>query len=579
MRTDSRNHGSAWLRGLAWLALGLSALVCEAREAAESQAARPNILWLVIEDMGPYLSMYGDSTVETPNLSRLAREGITYTNVYSTSGVCAPSRAALALGMYPSSVGANHMRTSSHTEATGLPRYEAVPPPEARMLSHYLREAGYYATNNYKTDYQFKEPRNAWDENSVYAHWRHRPAGQPFFSVVNFTTTHESGLFEPYGIRRIESRHYFADDAARVAALPQGPLEKTSEAEAPVHLPYDADFPIPPYLPDTELARRDFWKMYNNLVETDRQIGATLAQLEQDGLLGSTIIVFYSDHGGPLPRQKRLIYDSGLRVPMIIRFPDGRLAGTTDDQLISFVDFAPTTLEMAACPIPTHLQGRSFLGQGAKREYIHAAADRFDEKTDALRAVKDQRFKYIRNYRPQQPYYLPLAYRERIPMMQELLRLRDSGELTEAQALWFRSSKPREELFDTLSDPHELRNLADDPAYAAKLAELSGELDRWLAAIGDQPELAEADLIQQLWGGRDAQPRTANPSVAIDSGIATIECPTEGATIGYKLIDRGYKPVSWTIYQGPFELPKGMRLQAFAHRIGYAESEILDLAR
>lgn len=533
----------------------------------------PNILWLVLEDMSPILPDFGDPTIETPNISRLAEEGVRYTNVYSTSGVCAPSRAALALGIYPSAVGANNMRTTSYTEVTGLPKYEAVPPADAKMLSQHLREHGYYTTNNYKTDYQFKAPATAWDESGIYAHWRNRPEGKPFFAVVNFTTTHESGLFEPYGIRHIESRHYFSDNAARIANLPSHHAEKTSEAEAPVHLPHDTEFTIPPYLPDTPLVRRDLWKMYNNLAETDRQIGAVLAQLEQDGLLDSTIIVFYTDHGGPLPRQKRLIYDSGLKVPMIIRFPDGAGAGTMDDRLVSFVDFAPMTLSQAGIEIPTVMHGQDVLDtEASERNYIHAAADRFDGFTDRIRAVKDKRFKYIRNYRPEQPYYLPVTYRERIPIMQELLRLRDAGELTDAQAQWFRAEKPRDELFDTLNDPHELNNLSDNPEYAEKLQELSTEMDRWLAEIGDRPERSEAELVSELWEGAKTKPETAEPEIEIVDGKVSIDCPTDGASIGYKIIDRAYEPLNWQSYDGSFSLSEGAEVIAFAHRIGFLKS-------
>jgi len=555
-------------------ALSLSA--CKGGQEMPSAQDRPNILWLVLEDMSPTLPPYGDTTIETPNISRLATEGVTYANVYSPSGVCSPSRASLALGMYPSSVGANHMRTSSHTKVTGLPAYEAVPPAEAAMLSQYMRGHGYYTTNNYKTDYQFKAPKNAWDESGIFAHWRNRPDGKPFFSVVNFTTTHESGLFEPYGFRKIEGRHYFSDDAQRIAALPKRALEKTSEAETAIHVPKDINFPIPPYLPDTPAVRRDLWKMYNNLAEADRQIGAVLEQLKQDGLSDNTIIFFYSDHGGPLPRQKRLIYDSGLKVPLIIRYPNAENAGSIDDQLVSFVDFAPATLALAGHQIPEHMHGHDFIGKDkGKRKYIHAAADRFDGFTDTVRAVKDKRFKYIRNYRPEQGYYLPVDYREKIPAMQELLRLRDQGALTEDQAQWFRASKQVDELFDTEADPHELNNIAQDPAYAEVLESLKTEMDNWLARIGDDPEISEQNLVRKLWNGSETKPKTASPGISLNDGMAVISGPTPGASISYKIIQNNYEPAAWDIYAGPFKLPDGATLKVQAHRIGYMESEII----
>ncbi len=557
--------------------------ISETRSLGTDPMSQPNILWLVVEDMSPILSVYGDQTIETPAISQLAREGVTYTNVYSTSGVCSPSRAALALGMYPSAIGANHMRTTSYTEVTGLPKYEAVPPADARMLSQLMRENGYYTTNNLKTDYQFKPPKAAWDESGPYAHWRKRPTGKPFYAVVNFTTTHESGLFEPYGIRQIESRHYFSDDEERIRSLPQHHSVKTSKTDTPVHISMDTEFKIPPYLPDTPLVRRDMWKMYNNLAETDRQIAAVIQQLKDDGLYNSTIIVFYSDHGGPLPRQKRLIYDSGLKVPMIIRYPNAERAGELDNQLISFVDFAPSTLAMANLDIPVNMHGRNLFGNinnqkvDNKRQYIHAAADRFDGFTDAIRAVKDERFKYIRNYRPQQGYYLPVEYREKIPTMQELLRLRDANMLNEYQAQWFRKSKPLEELFDTINDPHELKNLAADPSYAHVVAKLRAENERWLLEIKDTPNLPERQLIEMLWQGEKVKPETAPPKIKFKNGLVELSSETYGATISYREVSTDLDADTWQLYLGPFQANKGSKYKAVAHRIGYEESAVTNI--
>ena len=553
-------------------------IACQPTEVEEEVPSldlpqRPNILWLVTEDMGPYIPSFGDSTIVTPNLSWLAGEGVRYPHLFSPSGVCAPSRAAIATGMYPSSIGANHMRTTSYTDVTGLPSYEAVPPPEVRMFSQLMREGGYYCTNNLKQDYQFQAPATAWDENGPYAHWRNRGEDQPFFSIFNFTTTHESGLFEPYGFRKAESRHYRSGDTSYHETEWKG---RTEESETPVHVSKDLDFPIPPYLPDNEVTRRDMWKLYNNIAEMDQQVGAILDQLKEDDLLENTIIFFYGDHGGPLPRQKRLIYDSGLNTPMIIRFPHKQLAGTIDDQLVSFIDFAPTVLTLAGLPLPSYLQGQSFLSEDVEeRKYIHAAADRFDGFTDAIRAVRDKQYKYIRNYRTDQGYYLPITYRERIPTMQELLRLRDEGQLNEIQAQWFREEKPAEELFDCINDPNELVNLADNPDFEEKLRELRIEMDRWIAAIGDQPNLPEAQLISQLWSGADEKPVTSNPIIEKSDGKLEITCNTIGASVGYQIVSNDPDPQSWRIYQEPLVLPAGTHLRVRAHRIGFVPSETI----
>lgn len=554
-------------------------------ETAEVKAElpkHPNILWLVTEDMGPYIPPFGDSTIVTPNLSRLAKEGVVYPNLFSTSGVCAPSRAAITTGMYPSSIGANHMRTTSNTEETGLPKYEAIPPPQARMVSELLRINGYYCSNNYKEDYQFKAPVTAWDESSPYAHWRNRDKGQPFFSIFNFTETHESGLFEPYGYREIETRHYQSGDRNYKwknygASHAQN---RMAEEDTPIHISKDTKFNIPPYLPDTELVRRDMWKLYNNIAEMDRQVGAVLKQLEADGLLENTIIVFYGDHGGPLPREKRLIYDSGLNTPMIIRYPNKMHAGTKDERLISFIDFAPTLLSLTGMQPREYMHGQAFIGEHKakeERKFIHAAADRFDGFTDVIRAVRDNRYKYIRNYRPEQGYYLPVEYRERIPSMQELLRLGKEGNLDSNQAQWFRSSKDAEELFDCEADPFELHNLAKDSEHAEKLNELRTEMDRWLDAIGDEPNLPEKELIAKLWNGEKTKPVTLEPTIVSSEGKITISSKTPGASLGYKIVPKnGASPKSWSVYQQPFVIPERSNVMAQAHRIGFEPSRIVE---
>jgi arylsulfatase A-like enzyme len=549
---------------------------CKKEKIKEPQKL-PNILWLVTEDMGAYIPSFGDSTIVTPNISRLAREGVVYPNLYSTSGVCAPSRAAIAAGMYPSSIGANHMRTTSYTEVTGLPKYEAVPPPEVKMISELMRMNNYYCTNNYKTDYQFKAPVTAWDESSPYAHWRNRDENQPFFAVVNFTETHESGLFEPYGFREIETRHYHSGDRSYnwKNKGESHAKNRMSETETPVHIPKDTKFKVPPYLVDNDVTQRDLWKMYNNIAEMDKQVGAVLKQLEEDGLLESTIIMFYGDHGGPLPREKRLIYDSGLNTPMIIRFPNKISAGTKFNQLVSFVDFAPTLLSLINQKPKKYMQGQAFLGkhQSKKsRKYIHAAADRFDGEHDVIRAVRDHQFKYIRNYMPEKGYYLPITYREKIPSMKELLRLRDEGKLNAIQKQWFRQNKPKEELYDCINDPYELHNIANNLKYKERLEELSNVMDRWLADIDDNPNLPEAKLITKLWNGKKIKPETAKPVITLKNNKVVISCETEGSSIGYKT---NPKARSWQVYSKPFEINSSKTLLVKAHRIGYEPSGII----
>ncbi|MCB0851547.1 MAG: sulfatase [Bacteroidetes bacterium] len=510
---------------------------------------RPNIVWLVAEDLSPYIPPFGDSTVATPNLSRLAAEGVRYTHVFSPSGVCAPSRAAIATGMYPSHIGAHHMRTGGNPQyfPEGMIPYEAVPPAEVKMHSEYLRRAGYYCTNNAKEDYQFRKPVTAWDESSNQAHWRNREEGQPFFAIFNFGITHESQIW--------------------------------ARANDSLWIDPDKEVPIPPYLPDNEIGRQDVRRMYSNIAIMDAQVGKILDQLEEDGLMDSTIIFWYSDHGGPLPRMKRLVYDSGLRLPMIIRFPGQEHAGEKDDQLVSFIDFKPTILSLAGIQPPDYVDGRAFLGEyitKPERKYIHAAADRFDAKYDMIRAVRDHRFKYLRNFHPERGYYLPVSYREQMPVMQELLRMRDAGELNEIQAQWFRDSKPEEELFDTENDPHELKNLAEDPQYAEKLAELRAECDRWMKEIDDKGLMEEPEFLETIWPGQ-IQPQTATPEIQQKDGKVVISCQTEGASIGYQLLKEGEEKKSWQVYTGPVDLTGFDKVRVVAHRIGFKPSPEVEL--
>ena len=501
---------------------------------------KPNILWLVAEDLSPYLPSFGDSTVTTPNLDRLAKEGVCYSNVFSVSGVCAPSRSSIVTGVYPTSIGAHHMRTLSQQPAAkekGLINYEVVPPPDVKMVSQILRENGYYCTNNKKEDYQFYKSVLAWDESSIFAHWRNRPKNSKFFSVFNFGVTHESNLWDPW-YRQFDLDPFPPDrDVGKW-------WEQFTGIQKPLYISENINLNIPPYLPDNSIVRKDMLRMYSNIVEMDEKVGLIIDQLEEDGLLEKTIIVFYTDHGGPLPRQKRLLYDSGIKVPMIIRYPNKARAGEIDERMISFVDFAPTLLSLVEIEPPDYYQGFPFEGTFKPkddRKYIHAAADRFDEHYDQIRAVRDERYKYLRNYNPDKPYYLPLEYRQKMNTMQELLHLEKVGKLDEKQLQWFRKSKPEEELFDTFSDPHELRNLSSDINHLEKLIELRKECDNWIYNTGDKGFMPETELIETFWPNKK-QPRTPDPLIKMYDGMLHAKCDTEGAGIGYKYRNIDMKP-------------------------------------
>jgi len=524
-------------------------------DAASAQAKRKqNILWISCEDMSPRLGCYGDATVPTPNIDRLASEGVRYTRAFGVYGVCAPNRHAIILGMYPSSNGAMAMRTWKRTAALdkitdpkllAIPTYEATPPAEAKCFSEYLRAAGYYCTNHTKQDYQFIPPRTAWDDTSDKAHWRNRPTLEtPFFAVINLTDTHESGTF------------------AQRSPIVVDPKSVT----------------LPPYYPDTPIVRRDLARHYDNIAAMDRKVGEILAQLEKDGLRDSTTVVFFSDHGDGLPRMKRWVYDSGIHVPLIVRYPDGSHAGTTNDELVSFVDFAPAVLSLTGLPIPDHMQGQAFLGaaKAPPRKYVHACRDRMDPAPETIRAVRDHRFKYVRNYRPELPYIGFIPYRDRAEIMQEIHRLTSEGALDEPRFWQLTSqSKPKEELYDTLTDPHEIRDLANAPGYQAKLVELRKAHEEWKTATNDLGHIPETELIRRLWPPEGAQPTTAEPIFGVtknaDAKLVHIDCATLGASVTYRV---GKSP-PWLLYSKPFSVPNGSVIEAQAFRLGWKPSEIV----
>ena len=505
--------------------------------------SKPNILWITCEDQMSSLGSFGDPVAITPNLDKLAGEGVRFTNTFSTAGVCAPSRATLITGMYQNSIGTLHMRTLGASEFRPVPSYSAVIPEYVKCYSEYLRENGYYCTNNSKQDYQFIPPVTAWDESSTKAHWKNRNKDQPFFAIFNITICHESGMWRN------------KDHPLRVDP---------------------ADVKVPPYYPDNEVVRKELARNYSNLYEMDSIAGAFINELEAEGLLENTIIFFYSDHGGPLPRQKREIYDTGLKVPMIIRFPNKQMAGEVVDEMISFVDFAPTLLSLTNIKIPDHLQGQAFLGkeQAPPRKYIYAARDRLDDEYDMVRGIRDKRFKFFRNYQPEKPYIMDIEYRLQMDLMNELIRAHEAGELNEAQELWFAQTKPDEELYDLEADPHELNNLIDNSEYKEKADELRTELRKWMDDIEDVGFTPEMEMILEMWEGKDTPPKTESPVLTVSETKVGIDCATPGASIGYKVIKEDQEPDSWQVYTGPIELKMDETLKFQAHRIGYEPSQI-----
>lgn len=429
----------------------------------------PNVLWISCEDISRHLGCYGDPHAITPNLDTLASEGVRYTHAFTAAGVCAPNRSSIITGMYQNSIGTHHMRCN------------AVLPKWLEPFPMLMKQAGYYCTNNSKTDYQFREPsaRTIWNESGSKAHWKKRTKGQPFFAVFNFTGCHESGIASEGKYRSVTKD--------LTAAERQDPEELTT---------------LPPYYPDTPVTREDWKRNYELITAMDAWAGGLIDELKEAGLYENTIIFFWSDHGVGLPRAKRWLYDSGTRIPLIVRIPkslrdngQGK-PNTVDDRLVCSVDFAPTVLNLAGVSIPNKLQGQPFLGTNLppKRKYVFGARDRMDERYDIIRTVRDQRFRYVRNFEPLKPYYQYMNTPEKGATMIEIRRAEQSGNLTETMAVFSAATKPAEELYDLENDVHEVNNLADNPGHAGKLAEMRTALKDWQNEIGDVGLIPEAEI-------------------------------------------------------------------------------------
>ena len=523
-----------------------------------AQVDRPNILWISAEDLSPDLGSYGDGYAITPTLDRLAAEGVRYLNAFATAPVCAPSRSAIITGMYPTTIGSLHMRS------------KAVPPVGIKAFTEYLRAAGYYCTNNSKTDYNFeappsnRPPESVWDETSTRAHWRNRESRtQPFFAVFNLTVTHESQ------IRAAE-----ADYRRNTGRLTPDQFHDPAKAV------------LPPYYPDTPLVRRDWARYYDNVTAMDYQVADILKQLEDDGLRESTIVFFWGDHGRGLPRGKRNVYDAGIRVPLLVRWP-GRLgAGTVSDELVSLFDLGPTALSLAGLRTPPQMQAQPFLGPYRRepRKFVFSHRDRMDEAHDMVRSVMGKRYHYIRNFHPDRTNAQYIDYLEEMPTMQELRRLfKDHFNalgpgygvaLRTEQLAFLLPGKPREELYEVAADRHEVRNLAASPGHQRVLREMRQALQVWQRRTNDLGLLPEAELRERMRPGGVWQ-RVAKPVINLSAarmGLrVTISTTTPGASVVYTT-DPGDR-ARWRLYTGELETMSKSLLRAKACRLGYLDSE------
>ncbi len=442
---------------------------------------KPNVLWITCEDISPYLGSYGFEQAHTPNLDKLAERSIQYSHAYANAPVCAVARATILSGMYATTTGTHQMRTRVHLPEQ-IPAYPEI-----------LREAGYYCTNNSKKDYnsQFINDPDLWDESSNKAHYKNRDAAQPFFAVFNLTVTHESQLSE----ERI--RCYVED-----GLIPEQPRIDP------------ADILLPPYHPDLPEIREDWARFHDLITLMDSRVGGLLQELEEAGLSENTIIFFYSDHGGQLSRSKRYIYNGGTQVPFLVHLPkkwqylSSLPAGDVEEDLVSFVDLAPTLLSITGCDIPDIMQGRSFLGEkpGKSPDFVHFYRDRMGARYDFSRAVTDGKYYYIRNFMPHRPRGRDSRYGYQVQANWRAYETAyEAGNTNEIQSQFY-EPKPAEQFFDTENDPWYVKNLVQDETLEKRMKSLSKELSRWMVETRDIGLIPEPMFHQLI--GKDQQYET-----------------------------------------------------------------------
>jgi arylsulfatase A-like enzyme len=523
--------------------LVLVVLVLSVVVAGLAAADRPNVIWIVSEDNSPKLGCYGEPLSRTPVLDGLAKRGVRYTNARSAAPVCAPSRCSIITARFATALGTQNMRS----------RWPI--PEDIRFFPEYLREAGYYCTNNAKTDYNIGNDRikQAWDESSKTAHWKNRPAGKPFFAVFNTELTHESCLHK---------REQLTTDPATVR--------------------------VPAYLPDLPEVRQDIAQYHDRIAQMDGFVGGKLKELEAAGLLDSTIVVYYSDHGGAIPRGKRFLYDSGTRVPLIISVPERfkdlapQAAGTVCDDQVSLIDMGPTVLSWCGVALPSGIHGRAVAGPSRTPAPAvgFSFRDRMDERYDGSRAVYDGRYVYIRNYHPLVPNGQYLDYLWKAASMKAWADAFAAGKLTPPQSLFFQP-KPTEELFDSTTDPDNVVNLAAEPARAADLERLRKALHERLLSLRDTGFLPEP-LLHGLRGAQPALTYAADdghfPIARLLPLIDRMQIQRDASTVAAGLTDASPVVRWWAVAsaalleQEPAGLSSALKDDNVAVRVAAAES-------
>lgn len=435
----------------------------------EQVSWQPDILWVCCEDFTTMLGCYGDKNASTPHLDTFAKQSVLYTNAFSTAPVCSPSRSCIVTGDFAVTLGTQHLR--SHSSIPDL----------IKPFPKYLKEIGYYVTNNYKEDYNFTDT-TIWDESSPHAHWKNRQNNQPFFSIFHLGISHQSGIFGSDSVYE-----------ARISKF--SPFIKRCSPDS---------LKLPPYYPDTPEVRKLWARYYTNISIIDYQFSLFLEELEKEGLTQNTIVFFFSDHGTGMPRSKRALYDSGLKIPLLIYVPPkyekkfNINPGTAENRLVSLEDLAPTMLEIIGIKNPDYLPGSSFISKDVipEKPFVYGTSDRVDEAYEMSRTIRTKKYRYIRNFMPYLALLQPNFYTDQSEIMQELKRYKKVSSLSRAEKTMLTSHRFAEELYDVENDPHQINNLAQIPEYSEVVKEMRKTLKDKILETYDSGLMPEPEMIR-----------------------------------------------------------------------------------
>lgn len=562
-------------------------IACEKRtsdyeDVVVVEKTKLNVIWIIAEDLSQDLSCYGNYATNTKNIDRLAAEGLRYTNAFSTSPYGEPSRAAIFTGTYPHIIGLQHTSTFEKSKPI-------LPPAEIKIFTEYLKENGYYCSLRGDTPVPFSNTFTTWDfitsnsdSNNYRIAWENCPPDKPFFSTIYLSQTKEAYNLPKPAMEEVLAKHNPKLPKESIKQISKGIYESEIYKNIKLDL---SKIKTPDYLPKSKTVKQDFERMYLNIKRLDDEVGKILTQLQTDKLDKNTVVFFFSENGRGMPGGKRWLYDSGLRVPLIIKIPGVTPAGGVSDQMISLIDLAPTLMVNLDIRTPDYMQGQVFIGkrQNEPREYVFSARDRIDNANEKLRAIVSKQFKYIKNYTYEIPFKEELEILPQFPTVKVMDKIRVNKKV-ESSTDKFLKRKAKEELYDLKNDPFEIHNLASRDYFEEDLNIMRKEFDKMESSVGGFLNVTEAEMLKAMDPGKDVSLLTEIPEIVPEGGRfdkpikLNITCNTTGATIAYAILPDGETEIQWELYNSPVTIDKNCTVLTKAIRYGFEESPIKSLS-